>query len=549
MKAKIELALVGTVALIVVMVMGLAWTRSVPQLINYQGRLADAAGQPVDGQTVDITFSFYGQAAGGTAYLSVLQEDVLVTAGQYNVLIGSGTIVPGAAKDLSDLFSKHKDVWMGVKVDADAEMTPRARITSAPYSLTTDMFLIGQFVGVPDWDQDGFKKGPYGGNTVDCNDADTSTHPGAYDAPNDGIDQDCDGFDTKSCSLPSECASGLCVDGFCCASACGGACQSCGRPGAEGKCVMVPAGQDPEAECLGSGGPLANCGGSCNGAGACTYVMSDWSLCDEITECSMQTQCTYSENHWYCNNGACTDGGWGNTDCTPYACSLSGCKSSCNSDADCCAGAGEICNLDNNTCIHATRCTAPGQCASGYCVDGYCCDASCDTECMGCNVPGHEGGCSPLPEYGFDSACKMNGQDFVCAMDAHCDGNGHCNYQSSQGRSCPYLSPPPYPDSQCQGVCDTATGWCNFGAVDGQTCDYSAPMCFAPYALAAWVYRCDRGACSFDLYTEPILVEMCSPYRCYVQPAYPYWEYCLDSCNSNEDCWGFNCNPETHICE
>jgi len=88
--------------------------QSVPQLINYQGRLTDPSGQPLDGVTVDITFSFDGTATGGTAYLSVLQEDVLITGGLYNILIGSGPITPGTESTLSDVFQKHVDVWMGV---------------------------------------------------------------------------------------------------------------------------------------------------------------------------------------------------------------------------------------------------------------------------------------------------------------------------------------------------------------------------------------------------------------------------------------------------
>ena len=94
-----------------------ALERSVPQLINYQGRLTDNTGQPLDGDTVDLTFAFYGVQSGGTAYLSVLQEDVLVTKGIYNLLIGSGTITPGTESSLADVFQKHKDVWLGVKVD------------------------------------------------------------------------------------------------------------------------------------------------------------------------------------------------------------------------------------------------------------------------------------------------------------------------------------------------------------------------------------------------------------------------------------------------
>ena len=43
-----------------------------------------------------------------------------------------------------------------------------------------------------DYDGDGYD------DTTDCDDSDSSINPGAYDTPNDGIDQDCDGVDASS---------------------------------------------------------------------------------------------------------------------------------------------------------------------------------------------------------------------------------------------------------------------------------------------------------------------------------------------------------------
>lgn len=65
-----------------------------------------------------------------------------------------------------------------------------------------------------DADGDGYK------NDVDCNDDDASIHPGAIENCGDGIDQDCTGYDEmcpngSSCSTNSNCASGLCWEGYC----------------------------------------------------------------------------------------------------------------------------------------------------------------------------------------------------------------------------------------------------------------------------------------------------------------------------------------------
>ncbi len=210
MRAKIGTALVGVLVLAVVV--GIAWAQSAPQLINYQGRLTNAAGQPLaDGTTVDLTFAFYGVESGGTPYLTVLQEDVVVTGGIYNLLIGSGTITPGTESSLAAVFQKHKEVWMGVKVDADAEMTPRARIASVPYALSVDMDSIYSIAfSNPDQDGDGYKSTLVGGN--DCHDGNASINPGATEANEecwDGIDNNCNGktdYQELSCGIVSQMA-------------------------------------------------------------------------------------------------------------------------------------------------------------------------------------------------------------------------------------------------------------------------------------------------------------------------------------------------------
>ena len=84
---------------------------------------------------------------------------------------------------------------MGVKADADAEMTPRARISSVPYALSMDKTFLANFMGDftsnPDYDGDGYlKTGAY----ADCNDWKSAIHHGASELCYDGIDNDCDGI-------------------------------------------------------------------------------------------------------------------------------------------------------------------------------------------------------------------------------------------------------------------------------------------------------------------------------------------------------------------
>ena len=102
-----------------------------PGMINYQGKLTDNAGVPVSA-TVSIVFSIYGAATGGTPLWTETQSSVVVQDGIYNVLLGSTTSIPDAVFDGGDR-------WLGVKVGADSEMSPRQRIASVGYAINSDM--------------------------------------------------------------------------------------------------------------------------------------------------------------------------------------------------------------------------------------------------------------------------------------------------------------------------------------------------------------------------------------------------------------------------
>lgn len=93
-----------------------------PGAIPIQGRLTDAAGNPLDG-TYTVVFSLYEVATGGTAICSQTR---------------SVTVVEGLFSDYLDncynVLTGQK-VWLGVKVGTDDEMTPRQVILAVPYAL------------------------------------------------------------------------------------------------------------------------------------------------------------------------------------------------------------------------------------------------------------------------------------------------------------------------------------------------------------------------------------------------------------------------------
>jgi len=96
----------------------------VPLLINYQGKLLDAAGKPVDGN-VNLEFAFYETATGGSPIVPpgvISMPDVLVVKGLFNVLLQ----VPSTVFDEAQTF-------LGLKVNG-SEMMPRGQIVSVAYA-------------------------------------------------------------------------------------------------------------------------------------------------------------------------------------------------------------------------------------------------------------------------------------------------------------------------------------------------------------------------------------------------------------------------------
>ena len=197
MKAKLVMVVM---ILVLAVAQGEAWAQSTPQLINYQGRLTNATGQPLNGVTVDLTFTFYPSEMSGTPLLTVAQPGVVVTQGIYHVLLGSGGILPGLETTLAAVFQNHSEVWMGVQVGADSEMTPRARLASSPYALKADAAATGanalavdlNYLRNLDLDGDGHFK-PISANLPndDCNDGDPDIYPGKLETCGDGIDSNC----------------------------------------------------------------------------------------------------------------------------------------------------------------------------------------------------------------------------------------------------------------------------------------------------------------------------------------------------------------------
>jgi hypothetical protein len=99
--------------------------------IAYQGRLADADGNPLTG-TYNMTFKLYDVAVNGSALWTETWNggnDVQVNDGFFNVLLGSITPIP------QNVIEDNDTLWLGVTVGVDSEMLPRVQIGTIPYTM------------------------------------------------------------------------------------------------------------------------------------------------------------------------------------------------------------------------------------------------------------------------------------------------------------------------------------------------------------------------------------------------------------------------------
>ena len=306
-----------------------------------------------------------------------------------------------------------------------------------------------------------------------------------------------------SCTSNAQCASGNCVDGVCCQSACTGTCMECvaqsGSQGTLGQCVPVAVSKpdlNAKATCT---APMA-----CSGVGVCKKANGQ--TCTAGGECA---------------TGLCADGRCCPSACqdTCKSCGLPGSQGICSN-----IPAGVPDPLAKVTCTSTTlcdgqgsckkapgqTCSAPGQCASGHCVDGYCCSSSCTASCMSCGAPGKQGACSPIPS-GLPDAYPAN----TCSGAKACDGAGTCKKANGQA---------------CNGGGECATGQC----IGGRCCQScSAPgQCFSGHCVDGY---CCNSSCTASCMSCGVAGQQgaCSPIPPGVPDAYP-----ANACSGAKACDG-----------
>ena len=97
---------------------------AVPRLLDYQGRLTDSAGKPLEG-TYNLTFRIFDQETAGNLLWEETHSGVVIQKGVFGVLLGSITNFD---------LAFDKPYFLEIKVN-DEVMSPRLRIASSGYAI------------------------------------------------------------------------------------------------------------------------------------------------------------------------------------------------------------------------------------------------------------------------------------------------------------------------------------------------------------------------------------------------------------------------------
>ena len=119
-------------SLLVLTAGALAQTQAPPSLMNFQGRLTKPDGTPVPNASYSIRFSLWDAASSGTEKWTQTISAAAVRNGAFAALLNVGTGTENGAT-AATLFDSN--LWLEIKVGADAPLTPRQQLASVGYAL------------------------------------------------------------------------------------------------------------------------------------------------------------------------------------------------------------------------------------------------------------------------------------------------------------------------------------------------------------------------------------------------------------------------------
>ena len=247
--------------------------------------------------------------------------------------------------------------------------------------------------------------------TQDLNASTTCSTPLACDGKGG-----CHKANGASCTTKAACASGHCVDGVCCATACDASCKACNVTSYLGTCTTVADGaQDLWAQTPCAGAKVCikgvcgkSAGQACaKGAECASGFCADQTCCDVACDAACRAcDQPVSASKPGVKPGKCSPVEAGKQDLNA-ATPCSG-NHACNNIGQCKKAVGQGCSK------HA-------DCGTGFCADGICCDTTCDAQCKSCAITGKQGTCSNSVAMLPDPNAK-----FPCVKPLICDGSGSC---------------------------------------------------------------------------------------------------------------------------
>jgi len=295
----------------------------------------------------------------------------------------------------------------------------------------------------------------------------------------------------EKCSANSDCLSGPCLDGVCCAKACSGSCVSCSADltgQAAGTCAPVQAGSDPHDDCT-KGTDDCGLDGQCDGAGACRFAPPSTTCGAEACAADEYTPAAQCDGAGKCVTPTAIS-------CGGHPCTGTRCDIPCSKPADCPMGLfcdGTVCAPQKT---NGTQCAADAECSNAHCVEGVCCGDVCSAKCNSClqaNTGQTDGTCAPVRAgvaHGTDcpgsANCPAGSTMFTPAPT--CDGAGACK---STAASCGNYLCNAATMLSCATTC-TANAQCSTGYCAANACKVKS----AAGQLCSSNAQCQSGTCS-----------------------------------------------------
>ena len=140
MKNKITNVFFGLVITLVFLFLAIApASAAINPQINFQGKITNPDGTNIANGSYSIVFSLYNVATAGTAIWAET-DTVTVTDGVFQVNLGTSCpfLTASACNSSTPIDFNNSAIFLGIKVAADPEMTPRVSFTASPYAFNSD---------------------------------------------------------------------------------------------------------------------------------------------------------------------------------------------------------------------------------------------------------------------------------------------------------------------------------------------------------------------------------------------------------------------------